>query len=103
MISILISMIPEAAADHLMDKYDGPSKTLEEMEDVLTEYLMKKEDKGGDKKKRAVAQVSSREEGEKNQEESWKSVTARPRESFGSAQQFNPRGDARTKTRMDRR
>ena len=38
--SILISMIPEAAADHLIDKYDDPSKTLEEMEDVLTEYLM---------------------------------------------------------------
>ena len=58
MITILIGMMPENVADHLISKYEAGTSTLEDVERCLEDYLVKVRNKSTDKKRSGkVAQV----------------------------------------------
>ena len=60
MITILIGMLPDAVADHLVSKYSPGSTTLEELSKVLQDHLMKLNQKKTAKK--VIKQVVRKEE-----------------------------------------
>ena len=51
MITILIGMMPENVADHLISKYEAGVSTLDDVEKCLEDYLIKVRNKGADKKR----------------------------------------------------
>ena len=73
MITILITMMPDKMADHLISKYEKGQTTYEEMEETMLEHMskmdMKDEKKGG--RIRQVTTEKGEESQEGSKEEGW--------------------------------
>ena len=71
MITILISMMPDPVADHLVEKYDVGESTLEEIEGILDDHLQKMDQKSKVSKKIGQVASSTSERKEEEDEEEW--------------------------------